>query len=193
MATPPPTAAPGPPAADRAAGVNPPAARIHRAAGEYRVTGTNLAAEAVQAASASPRSPARKTRGHQGGTGAGDCSRPAGAGNSWSVSSRWPSSTATTATDQPADQPSDKLRHLIEIRDGECTYPPCRRAARRCDFEHAIPWDQGGWTCACNAGPRCRHHHHAKQAYGWSVEQNLPGYHTWTTPAGRIYTTGPTQ
>lgn len=90
-------------------------------------------------------------------------------------------------------QPSDKLRHLVEIRDGECTWAPCRRAARRCGFEHAVPWDQGGRTCTCNCGPRCRHHHHAKQAHGWSVEQNLPGYHTWTTPAGRIYTTGPTQ
>ncbi len=45
---------------------------------------------------------------------------------------------------------------------------------------------------ACNAGPRCRHHHHAKQAAGWSLTQPLPGYHTWTTPAGRSYTTGPT-
>jgi hypothetical protein len=89
-------------------------------------------------------------------------------------------------------QPSDRLRHLVEIRDGECTYPPCRRQARRCDFEHAIPWDQGGRTCACNAGARCRHHHHAKQAPGWRLDQDQPGYHRWTTPSGRTYTTGPT-
>ena len=36
-------------------------------------------------------------------------------------------------------QPSDTLRHLVEIRDGECTFPPCSRHARNCDFEHAIP------------------------------------------------------
>ena len=40
-----------------------------------------------------------------------------------------------------AHDPSDRLRHLIQIRDGECTWPPCRRAAERCDFEHAIPWE----------------------------------------------------
>jgi hypothetical protein len=91
-----------------------------------------------------------------------------------------------------AHDPSDRLRHLVEIRDGECTYPPCRRTARRCDFEHAIAWETGGWTCACNAGARCRHHHHTKQAPGWQVEQHQPGYHTWTTPSGRQYTTGPT-
>jgi Domain of unknown function (DUF222) len=90
-------------------------------------------------------------------------------------------------------EPSDKLRHLVEIRDGECTWPPCRRAARRCDFEHAIPWDRGGRTCTCNAGARCRHHHQAKQAHGWHLEQKQPGHHTWTTPAERTYTTGPTQ
>ena len=61
----------------------------------------------------------------------------------------------------------------------------------RCDFEHAIPWEEGGRTCSCNTGPCCRHHHHLKQAAGWKLEQNQPGYHTWTTPAGRRYTTGP--
>jgi hypothetical protein len=90
-----------------------------------------------------------------------------------------------------AHDPGYKLRHLTHIRDGECTWPPCRRAARRCDFEHAIPWEAGGPTCACNAGPRCRHHHHQKQARGWKLTQDLPGYHTWTTPAGRVYTSGP--
>jgi hypothetical protein len=91
-----------------------------------------------------------------------------------------------------AHDPGDRLRHLVEVRDGECTWPPCRRAARRCDFEHAIPWEQGGRTCACNAGARCRHHHHQKQAAGWRLVQELPGHHTWTTPSGRQYTTGPT-
>jgi len=91
-----------------------------------------------------------------------------------------------------AHDPSDRLRHLVNIRDGECTWPPCRRAAGRCDFEHAVPWEQGGRTCGCNAGPRCRHHHHQKQAAGWRLEQNQPGYHAWTTPAGRQYTSGPT-
>ena len=91
-----------------------------------------------------------------------------------------------------AHDPGRTLRHLVQIRDGECTYPPCLRDARRCDFEHTVPWEQGGRTCSCNTGPRCRHHHHLKQAAGWTLEQNQPGYHTWTTPAGRRYTTGPT-
>jgi len=88
-------------------------------------------------------------------------------------------------------QPSDTLRHLVEIRDGQCTLPVCIRQARRCDFEHAVPWHKGGRTCACNGGCRCRHDHKVKQTPGWSVTQPMPGYHQWTTPAGRTYTAEP--
>ena len=51
-------------------------------------------------------------------------------------------------------QPSDLLRHLVQIRDGTCTFPPCNRHARDSDFEHAVPYEKGGKTCACNAGAR---------------------------------------
>jgi hypothetical protein len=88
-------------------------------------------------------------------------------------------------------QPSDQLRHLVEVRDGECTQPTCRRSARRCDFEHAVPWHKGGKTCACNGGCRCRRDHKIKQSPGWTVTQPQPGYHRWTTPAGRSYVAEP--
>jgi Domain of unknown function (DUF222) len=90
-----------------------------------------------------------------------------------------------------AYQPSDTLRHLVEIRDGTCTFPPCSRHARACDFEHAIPYDQGGRTCACNAGARSRRCHKVKQSKGWKLTQPQPGWHQWETPSGRVYTQGP--
>jgi hypothetical protein len=90
-----------------------------------------------------------------------------------------------------AYQPGDKLRHLVQVRDGACTFPPCARHARACDFEHATPYDQGGRTCACNAGARSRACHQVKQSPGWSVTQPRPGWHQWTTPAGRTYTQEP--
>ena len=55
----------------------------------------------------------------------------------------------------PGHDPGRMLRHLVQIRDAECTWPPCRRAAEKCDFEHAVPWEAGGATCACNTGLRC--------------------------------------
>ena len=88
-------------------------------------------------------------------------------------------------------QPNDTLRHLVQIRDGTCTFPTCSAHARESDFEHAVPYDQGGKTCACNGGARSRRCHRVKQSSGWSVTQPEPGLHQWTTPSGRTYTQGP--
>jgi hypothetical protein len=88
-------------------------------------------------------------------------------------------------------QPSDTLRHLVQVRDGNCTFPTCSAHARESDFEHAVPYDQGGKTCACNAGARSRRCHRVKQSPSWSVTQPRPGWHQWTTPSGRTYTQGP--
>jgi hypothetical protein len=88
-------------------------------------------------------------------------------------------------------QPSERLRRLIQVRDQECTFPTCSRPARESDFEHAVPYDQGGRTDACNAGARSRRCHQVKQSKGWAVTQPKPGWHVWTTPTGRIYTQEP--
>jgi hypothetical protein len=90
-----------------------------------------------------------------------------------------------------AYQPGDRLRRLVQVRDHECTFPTCSRAARESDFEHAIPYDKGGKTDACNAGARSRRCHRVKQSPGWTVTQPQPGWHQWTTPTGRTYTQEP--
>jgi hypothetical protein len=89
--------------------------------------------------------------------------------------------------------PGVKLRHLTQIRHATCTAPMCQRPSGRADFEHNIPYDQGGRTCLCNGGPKCRHDHQLKQDPRWKVEQHPDGTFTWTTPAGRTYTTEPTE
>jgi len=88
-------------------------------------------------------------------------------------------------------QPSGKLRRLVQVRDHECTFPPCSRPAYESDFEHAIPYHKGGKTDACNAGARSRRCHQVKQTPGWTVRQPKPGWHVWTTPTGRAYTQEP--
>ena len=93
---------------------------------------------------------------------------------------------------EPAYQPSRRLRHLIEARHTTCSAPGCRRAAARCDLDHTVPYDQGGRTCECNLAPLCRHHHRCKQSEGWQLEQVAPGQLRWTTPSGRIHLTSPT-
>jgi hypothetical protein len=87
-------------------------------------------------------------------------------------------------------QPSDTLRRLVQIRDGECVLPVCVRHPKGCDFDHAVPWPEGR-TCSCNGGCRCPHDHRIKHSPGWKAEQLPGGYHRWTTPSGRSYTKGP--
>jgi hypothetical protein len=38
-----------------------------------------------------------------------------------------------------AYEPGSRLRRLIQVRDHECTFPPCSRPARESDFEHGAP------------------------------------------------------
>jgi hypothetical protein len=87
----------------------------------------------------------------------------------------------------PGYHPSARLRHLVQVRDGTCTFPSCNRHARESDFEHAQPYHKGGRTCSCNAGARSRACHRVKQSPGWSVTQPRPGWHQWMTPSGRSY------
>jgi hypothetical protein len=91
-------------------------------------------------------------------------------------------------------EPGVKLRHLTGILNACCTLPPCRRPHETSDYEHSTPYEQGGRTCLCNAGPVCRHDHRAKQAPGWHLEPGENrGWFRWTTPSGRTYLSRPTQ
>jgi hypothetical protein len=90
-----------------------------------------------------------------------------------------------------AYQANDTLCHLVQVRAGECMFPPCSRHARESDFAHAVPYDKGGRTCAGNAGARSRACHQVKQSPGWNVTQPKPGWHLWVTPSGRGYGQGP--
>ncbi len=94
---------------------------------------------------------------------------------------------------QASYRPSRTLRHLISARNTRCTAPGCGQPAARCDLDHTSPWHHGGPTCPCNLAPLCRHHHRCKQAEGWWLEQPEPGVLIWHTPAGRTYTTTPTE
>jgi hypothetical protein len=90
-------------------------------------------------------------------------------------------------------EPGVRLRHLAQVRHATCTSPVCRRPASQCDFEHNVPYEAGGRTCLCNAGPKCRHDHRLKQQPRWKVQQLPDGTFAWTTPSGRTYTTEPTR
>ena len=89
--------------------------------------------------------------------------------------------------------PGVKLRHLSQVRHATCTGPCCRRPSARSDFEHSVPYEAGGRSCLCNAGPKCRYDHRLKQNPRWHVDQLPDGTFRWTTPSGRQYATEPTR
>jgi Domain of unknown function (DUF222) len=90
--------------------------------------------------------------------------------------------------------PGRMLRHLTGILNATCTLPPCRRPESQADYEHSVPFGQGGKTCLCQAGPVCRTDHRHKQSPGWRLEQaGSRGWFRWTTPSGRTYLSRPTQ
>ena len=169
----------------------------HDAALPARVNLTITAGRLAELAAATGP-PGRATWGFTRDTGQG----PPGGHGHWTLT--LPNGSSLTAELRPvptfecdhryeshAYQPNDTLRHLVQIRDGECTFPPCSRHAREADFEHATPYDKGGRTCACNTGARSRACHQVKQSKGWNVTQPKPGWHQWETPSGRTYTQGP--
>jgi hypothetical protein len=101
-----------------------------------------------------------------------------------------PGGCAHTAA-APGYRPPPRIREHVTARDQTCRQPTCRQPAHHADIDHTIPYDQGGLTCTCNTGPRCRTHHQIKQQPGWKLAQPHPGTFHLTTPAGRTYTTYP--
>ncbi|HEX3921725.1 MAG TPA: DUF222 domain-containing protein [Streptosporangiaceae bacterium] len=90
-----------------------------------------------------------------------------------------------------AYRPPPRLREFVIARDVTCRNPACRQPAWRADLDHTIAFERCGRTCRCNLGGACRRDHRLKQHPRWKLEQTRPGEFTWTTPAGRKYTTTP--
>ncbi|MBF4567776.1 DUF222 domain-containing protein [Plantibacter sp. VKM Ac-2880] len=86
--------------------------------------------------------------------------------------------------------PAD-LARAVRLRDTTCRAPGCGRAARSCDLDHSVAWQDGGSTAIDNLACLCRHHHRLKHLPGWNLEHHPGGILTWTTPDGRRHETRP--
>ena len=87
---------------------------------------------------------------------------------------------------------SDAMRAFLALRDRTCRFPGCSRAARRCQIDHAVAWDDGGGTDRANLGPLCTRHHQLKTHGGWDIaDVDADGTVMWRTPMGRRYRVRP--
>lgn len=84
-----------------------------------------------------------------------------------------------------------EMRRKLQIRDGTCRFPGCRRRAGKCDADHTEAYHKGGPTCLCNLSSLCRRHHRLKQQPEWQLIQIWPGVLLWIAPSGHWYITGP--
>ncbi|MEB0005105.1 HNH endonuclease signature motif containing protein, partial [Cryobacterium sp. RTC2.1] len=56
-------------------------------------------------------------------------------------------------------KPPAALKKWLEVRDETCTFPGCRRSAKRSDLDHSVEWQHGGETDAMNLAHLCPYHH----------------------------------
>lgn len=98
-------------------------------------------------------------------------------------------------TERPSrHSPGAALARLVRLRDGGCWFPGCGVPARRCDFDHLVPFDheqpeRGGHSVRDNLFCLCRYHHRAKTLGVWSYEHVGGGILAWTSPTGGAYET----
>jgi hypothetical protein len=85
------------------------------------------------------------------------------------------------------------LKNWLQIRDVTCRFPGCSRHASRCEIDHTHNWAHDGQTRHDNLAHLCKSHHVLKHKSDWQVAQARDGTGnlTWTSPAGRNYTTKP--
>ncbi|SDK73069.1 protein of unknown function, partial [Cryobacterium psychrotolerans] len=83
------------------------------------------------------------------------------------------------------------LRRWLRVRDETCRFPGCNRSVARSDLDHGKEWHEGGRTKHDNLAHLCGPHHKLKTEAAWAVTHARDGTLTWTSPAGREYTTEP--
>ncbi|MCI4658577.1 HNH endonuclease signature motif containing protein [Cryobacterium zhongshanensis] len=83
------------------------------------------------------------------------------------------------------------LKKWLEVRDETCTFPGCRRSAKRSDVDHSVEWQHGGETDAMNLAHLCPYHHAVKSYTRWTPRHLGDGRIEWTSPAGYRYIVEP--
>ena len=84
-------------------------------------------------------------------------------------------------------RPAQRLRDFVSARDDVCAFPTCNQPGYRCEYDHIVPFADGGRTRRDNLALTCRRHNRVKARTGWRYRHNPDGSFTWTTATGHSY------
>ncbi len=98
-----------------------------------------------------------------------DVARALAAEGTWRAWVTDASTGSVVSTGSRGYVPTESVARLVRAREPHCRMPGCRRAAQRCDLDHAVPWPVGA-TSPSNLGPLCRRHHVLKTHAGWDLQ-----------------------
>jgi hypothetical protein len=120
-----------------------------------------------------------------------DAARRIAADATWQRILTDPVSGAVLDVGRTRYRPPKALAEFVKFRDRVCVFPPCRKAADKCNLDHRRTYSQGGPTSADNLQPLCPKHHEMKHDHGWTVHRNPDGTTEWTAPTRHQYVNCP--
>ncbi|POH63525.1 MULTISPECIES: HNH endonuclease signature motif containing protein [Cryobacterium] len=118
--------------------------------------------------------------------------RIAGTATSWSRILTHPETGCRLSMGRDTYNPPADMRRYLDARDQTCQGIGCNRRATLSDIDHTRPWCTGGPTDVDNLVHLCKACHRLKHQSSFTTRQGPGGALTWTTPAGKTYTSAPT-
>ena len=117
--------------------------------------------------------------------------RLAGTATSWSRILTHPETGCRLSMGREQYAPPADMRRYLNARDQTCQGIGCTRPATLSEIDHTQPWNTGGPTNVNNLVHLCKPCHRLKHQSSFTTSQGPGGTLTWTTPAGKTYTSAP--
>jgi hypothetical protein len=117
--------------------------------------------------------------------------RIAGTATSWTRILTHPETGCRLSVGRDQYAPPADMRRYLQIRDHTCQGIGCNRRATLSEIDHTRAWNTGGPTSVDNLVHLCKPCHRLKHQSSFTTRQGPGGTLTWTSPAGKTYTSTP--